>query len=243
MPTKIRLQRKGKKGQPFYHLVVADGRAPRDGKFIERLGTYNPMTQPSTITLNFERSLYWVQVGAQPTDTARSILSNKGVMLKHHLLKGVQKGALTEEQAEEKFQAWLKEKEDKIEQNMKDEMLSEKEKAKIILEEERKINEARAAELAKKRAKENLKVEEAAAARKEEAEAQKEKAQEAVADKKEETTPKEEAPKEEAPKEEAPKEEAPKKEVTKEEAPKEEVTKEEAPKEEASKKEEEKKAE
>ncbi len=172
MPTKIRLQRKGKKGQPFYHLVVADGRAPRDGKFIERLGTYNPMTHPSTITINFERSLHWIQVGAQPTDTARSILSSKGVMLKHHLLKGVLKGALTEEQAEEKFQAWLKEKEERIEQVKKDEMLSDKEKTKKTLEEERRVNEARAAELAKKRAKENLKVEEEAAAKQEEAEAQ-----------------------------------------------------------------------
>ncbi|MDR4987345.1 MAG: 30S ribosomal protein S16 [Bacteroidales bacterium] len=160
MPTKIRLQRHGKKGQPFYHLVVADGRAPRDGRFIEKLGTYNPMTHPSTISINFERSLYWVQTGAQPTDTARSILSNQGVMLKHHLLKGVKKGAMTEEQAEVKFQAWLKEKQEKVEQAKKDDMLSKKEKAKLVLEEERKVNEARAAELAKKRAKENLKVEE-----------------------------------------------------------------------------------
>ncbi|TVR42625.1 MAG: 30S ribosomal protein S16 [Bacteroidia bacterium] len=160
MPTKIRLQRKGKKGQPFYHLVVADGRAPRDGRFIERLGTYNPMTHPATIEINFDRSLYWVQVGAQPTDTARSILSNKGVMLKHHLLKGVKKGALTEEQVEEKFQEWLKEKDAKLEQSKKDADLSDKEKRKQQLEAERKINESRAEEIAKKRAKENLKMEE-----------------------------------------------------------------------------------
>ncbi len=159
MPTKIRLQRQGKKGQPFYHLVVADGRAPRDGKFIERIGTYNPMTNPSAIEVNFDRALYWVQVGAQPTDTARSILSKKGVMLMQHLLKGVQKGAHTEEQAKEKLQTWLKEKEDKLMQLQKDEMLSEKEKTKKIIEEERKINETRAAEIAKKRAKENLKAE------------------------------------------------------------------------------------
>ena len=159
MPTKIRLQRKGKKGQPFYHLVVSDGRAPRDGRFIERLGTYNPMTHPSTIELNFERALYWVEVGAQPTDTARSLLSTKGVMLMHHLMKGVKKGALTEEQAKEKFQDWVKEKEQKLEQAKKDSELSEKELAKKKLEEERKVNETRAAELAKKRAKENLKVE------------------------------------------------------------------------------------
>ncbi len=159
MPTKIRLQRKGKKGQPFYHLVVADGRAPRDGRFIEKLGTYNPMTHPSTIEINFDRSLYWVGVGAQPTDTARSILSNKGVMLMHHLLKGVKKGALTEEQAQLKLRKWLDEKEQKLEQAIKDEQLSKKEKTKKILDEERKINEARAAEIAKKRAKENLKIE------------------------------------------------------------------------------------
>ena len=159
MPTKIRLQRKGKKGQPFYHLVVADGRAPRDGRFIERLGTYNPMTHPATIAIDFERALHWVQVGAQPTDTARSILAKKGVMLKHHLLKGVTKGAMTVEQAEEKFQDWLKEKEQKLEQAKKDAQLSEKELSKKKLEEERKVNEARAEEIAKKRAKENLKAE------------------------------------------------------------------------------------
>jgi len=161
MPTKIRLQRKGKKGQPFYHLVVADGRAPRDGKFIERIGSYNPMTHPATIVIDFDRALHWVQVGAQPTDTARSILSVKGVMLKHHLLKGVTKGALTEEQAEEKFQAWVKEKEEKREQIRKETELTKKEKAKKRKDEEKKISDERAEELAKKLAKENLKAEEA----------------------------------------------------------------------------------
>ncbi len=151
MPTRIRLQRKGKKGQPFYHLVVADGRAPRDGKFIERLGTYNPMTHPATIDINFDRALYWVQVGAQPTDTVRSILSHKGVFLKYHLLKGVEKGAHTEEQVEEKFQAWLKEKEEKLVKVSKDKELSDKEQAKQQLEYEKKIDEARVSELAKKR--------------------------------------------------------------------------------------------
>jgi small subunit ribosomal protein S16 len=156
MPTKIRLQRKGKKGQPFYHLVVADGRAPRDGRFIERLGTYNPMTHPATIEIDFDRALYWVQVGAQPTDTARSILSHKGVLLKHHLLKGVTKGALSEEQVEEKFKSWLNEKEEKLSRISKDMDLTEKERIKQQLEEEKKINEARAAELAKKRASEKM---------------------------------------------------------------------------------------
>jgi small subunit ribosomal protein S16 len=159
MPTRIRLQRKGKKGKPFYHLVIADGRAPRDGKFIEKIGTYNPLTDPATIELNFDRALYWLQVGAQPSDTARSILSREGVLLKDHLLRGVKKGALTAEEVEEKFKAWLKNKAEKIEQVAKDALLTDKEKKKLRLEEEKKINQARAEELAKKYAKESLKVE------------------------------------------------------------------------------------
>ncbi len=152
MPAKIRLQRKGKKGKPFYHVVIADGRAPRDGKFIERLGTYDPTTDPATININFDRALYWVQVGAQPTDTARSILSREGVMMMDHLLRGVKKGAHSEEEAKEKFQTWLKEKTAKVEQVAKDAELSEKELKKKRLEEERKISDARAETLAKKRA-------------------------------------------------------------------------------------------
>ena len=115
MATKIRLQRRGKKGYAFFHIVVADSRAPRDGKFIEKLGYYNPNTNPATIELNFERALYWLNVGAQPTETARRILSYKGVLYKKHLLGGVKKGALTEEQAEKKFQEWLQQKLAKIE--------------------------------------------------------------------------------------------------------------------------------
>lgn len=115
MATKIRLQRHGKKGRPFYHLVVADSRAPRDGKFIERLGSYNPNTNPATIDLDFERALNWMQKGAQPTDTARAILSYKGVLYKKHLLEGVQKGAFDEATADAKFEEWLKAKEAKIE--------------------------------------------------------------------------------------------------------------------------------
>lgn len=162
MPTRIRLQRKGKKGQPFYHVVVADGRAPRDGKFIERLGTYNPMTHPATIEIDFDRALYWVQVGAQPSDTARSILSREGVMLKHHLIKGIAKGALTEEQVEERFQAWKDGKKAKIEQVSKEKELTKKEQLKKRVEAERKVKEAREAELAKKRAKDSLEAEEVA---------------------------------------------------------------------------------
>jgi small subunit ribosomal protein S16 len=107
MPAKIRLQRHGKKSYAFYHIVIADGRAPRDGKFIEKIGTYNPNTNPATIDLNFDSALTWVNNGAQPTDTVRAILSYKGVLYKKHLLGGVTKGALTEEQANEKFAKWL----------------------------------------------------------------------------------------------------------------------------------------
>jgi small subunit ribosomal protein S16 len=114
MPAKIRLQRHGKKGFAFFHIVIADGRAPRDGKFIEKLGTYNPNTNPATIELDFDRTLYWLQNGAQPTDTTRAILSYKGVMYKNHLLKGIAKGALTQEIAEARFEKWLSEKEGKI---------------------------------------------------------------------------------------------------------------------------------
>ena len=103
MPVKIRLARHGKEGYAFYHIVVADSRAPRDGKFIEKVGTYNPNTNPATIDLNFEKALEWLQKGAQPTDTCRAILSYKGVMYKKHLLGGVAKGAFTAEAAEAKF--------------------------------------------------------------------------------------------------------------------------------------------
>ncbi len=115
MPAKIRLQRHGKKGKAFYHIVIADGRAPRDGKFIEKIGTYNPNTNPATIELQFETALKWLKNGAQPTETARAILSYKGVLMKLHLDNGVIKGALTEEQAEAKLVKWLEEKDSKIE--------------------------------------------------------------------------------------------------------------------------------
>ena len=166
MPTKIRLQRQGRKARPFYHIVIADGRAPRDGRFIEKIGTYNPLTKPADIDLDFDRALYWMQVGAQPTDTVRAILSYKGILYKFHLLKGVKKGALTPEQVEEKFQAWLEEKESRIRNKVKENELLQKEELKKKREAESKINEARAAELAKKYAKDAEKQ----AARKEQAE-------------------------------------------------------------------------
>ena len=106
MATKIRLQRHGRKAYPFYKIVVADSRAPRDGKFIEKIGTYNPNTDPATVDLDFDRALYWLNTGAQPSDTARSILSHEGVLLKKHLLAGVKKGAFDEATAEAKFEAW-----------------------------------------------------------------------------------------------------------------------------------------
>ena len=107
MPVKIRLQRHGKKGKPFYWIVAADARAKRDGKYLEKLGTYNPNTNPAQINLDVDGSVQWLQNGAQPTDTARAILSYKGVMMKNHLAGGVRKGALTQEQADAKFNAWL----------------------------------------------------------------------------------------------------------------------------------------
>ena len=151
MPAKIRLQRHGKKGQPFYHIVIADSRSPRDGRFIEKIGTYNPLPNPAEINLKFDRALYWYTVGAVPTDTVRSLLSKKGVMLKYHLLQGVKKGALTEEQAEVKFQNWMKEKEAKIAEEVKAKEEKARGEKKVRLEAEKKINDARAEELAKKR--------------------------------------------------------------------------------------------
>jgi len=159
MATKIRLQRHGRKGYAYYHIVVADVRAPRDGRFIERLGSYNPNTNPATVDLNFERSLYWVNVGAQPTDTVRNILSDEGVMLKKHLLGGVKKGAFDEATAEQKFEVWKSEKEKNINKSV-DKLISDKETdRKNRLESEREKNKAKAAEVAKKKA---IKVAEAA---------------------------------------------------------------------------------
>lgn len=150
MATKIRLQRFGKKGKPFYHVVVADARAPRDGKFIERIGSYNPNTNPATIELNFDKALSWVNNGAQPTDTCRAILSYKGVLYKKHLEGGVKKGALTAEQAEAKFAQWLDSKEGKIAGKKEGLTKSKEEVKKAALAAEAKKKEEIAAAIAAK---------------------------------------------------------------------------------------------
>ena len=146
MPVKIRLQRHGRKGRAFFWIVAADVRSKRDGKFLDKLGIGNPNTNPATIDLDVDGAVKWLQNGAQPTDTARAILSYKGALLKHHLAGGVRKGALTEEQAEEKFKAWLEEKEGKI--NAKKENLSkeEQEAREKALAAEKEVNEKREAE-------------------------------------------------------------------------------------------------
>ena len=146
MPVKIRLQRHGKKGKPFYWIVAADGRSKRDGKYLEKLGTYNPNVNPAEITLDLDGTVKWLQNGAQPTNTARNILSYKGAMLKKHLIGGVSKGALTEEQAEEKFNAWIEEKEAKVE-SKRTKLTEAKDKEKAdALAAEKAVNEKRIAE-------------------------------------------------------------------------------------------------
>mgnify|MGYP000943420030 FL=1 len=145
MPVKIRLQRHGKKGKPFYWIVAADARSKRDGKYLDKIGTYNPNTNPATIDLDIDGAVNWLQNGAQPTDTAKAILSYKGAMLKNHLVGGVRKGALTEEQAEEKFQAWLDEKAGKITAKVDGLEKSKADAKAAILANEVKINEERLA--------------------------------------------------------------------------------------------------
>lgn len=143
MSVKIRLQRHGKKGKPFFHIVVADARARRDGKFIEKIGTYNPITNPAIIELNVDSAVKWLNNGAQPTDTARAILSYKGVLYKKHLLGGVAKGAFDEAEAEKRFNSWLEEKEKQV-LGKKDGLSKAKEDAKkAALEAEAKVNQAR----------------------------------------------------------------------------------------------------
>ena len=167
MATKIRLQRHGRKGYAFYHIVVADSRAPRDGKFIERLGSYNPNTNPATIDLNFERALYWVLTGAQPTDTTRNLLSSEGVMMKKHLLDGVKKGAFALEEVDVKFEAWKQTKESSINSKKLSLKDAAKADAKERLDAEIAYNKAKEAEQAQKIA--DIKAEAAAAIAAEEA--------------------------------------------------------------------------
>lgn len=145
MAVKLRLQRHGKKGKPFYWIVAADARSKRDGKYLEKLGTYNPNVNPAIIDLNVEGTVKWLQNGAQPTDTARAILSYRGVLLKNHLAGGVKKGALTEEQAEKKFQAWLDEKAAKVGAKKDDLAKAQAEADTKALEAEKAVNEARIA--------------------------------------------------------------------------------------------------
>ena len=189
MATKIRLQRGGRKGYAFYSIVIADARAPRDGKFTEKIGTYNPNTNPATVDLNFERALYWVEVGAQPTDTVRNILSREGVYLMKHLKGGVKKGAFDEAAAQKKFDAWKADKQKGLEKVAAEEARAKKDAAAAQLKAEKAQNEEQAKKNAEKKA-----AEEAAKAEAEAAKA----AEEAAA----------EAPAEEAPAEEAPATEA-----------------------------------
>jgi len=145
MPVRIRLQRHGKKGKPFYWVVAADSRAKRDGKFLEKLGTYNPNTNPATIDLNVDQAVQWLENGAQPSDTAKKILSYKGALMKHHLNGGVRKGAFNEEEAQKRFDAWLAEKEKSV-ASKEEGLAKEAEAAKAkALAAEKEVNEKRAA--------------------------------------------------------------------------------------------------
>ncbi|NBC56977.1 MAG: 30S ribosomal protein S16 [Bacteroidetes bacterium] len=205
MPLKIRLQRHGRKAKPFFWIVAADSRAKRDGKFIEKLGVYNPTTNPATIELDFDNSLKHLLNGAQPTDTARRILSYKGVLYKKHLLGGVAKGAFTEEEAEKKFEAWMKDKEGKImDKATKIEKAKADAKAEALAK-EKEVSDKRAAEA----------VTEDEVAADETADAPEAEAKEEA---KTEETPKTEDKKEESKKEESKKEEPKKEEAKSKEA-------------------------
>ena len=166
MASRIRLQRRGRKGYAFYSIVIADANAPRDGRFTEKIGTYNPNTNPATVDLKFDRALYWVEVGAQPTDTVRNILSREGVYLMKHLRGGVKKGAFDEAAAQSKFDAWKKDKEAKLNKVSVAEAEAKKADAKARLDAEKKVNEAIAKKVAEKKAAvEAAKAEAVAAAR------------------------------------------------------------------------------
>ena len=148
----MRLQRHGRKSYAYYHIVIADSRAPRDGKFIERVGSYNPNTNPATVNLKFDRALYWLQTGAQPTDTVRNILSWEGVLMKNHLLGGVKKGAFDQAEAEKRFDAWKAEKNSNVEKTKEQLAAEKKATVKARLDAEAAVNKAKAAEIAKKKA-------------------------------------------------------------------------------------------
>ena len=169
MATKIRLQRGGRKGYAVYRIVIADVNAPRDGKFTEKIGTYNPNTNPATVDLNFDRALYWVEVGAQPTDTVRNLLKSEGVYLMKHLKGGVKKGAFDEAALQQKFEAWKSDKDQKTNSFVTSQANDKKKAEEQKLEAEKKINEAIAKKVADKKAAENVAKAEAEAA---EAEAQ-----------------------------------------------------------------------
>ncbi|MBP3251781.1 MAG: 30S ribosomal protein S16 [Prevotella sp.] len=152
MATKIRLQRGGRKGYAFYSIVIADARAPRDGRFTEKIGTYNPNTNPATVDLNFDRALYWLEVGAQPTDTVRNILSREGVMLMKHLRGGVRKGAFDEAAAQRKFDAWKADKQRGLDKVREADAKAKKDAEAKALDAEKKVNEAIAQKVAEKKA-------------------------------------------------------------------------------------------
>ena len=152
MATKIRLQRGGRKSYAFYRIVVADARAPRDGRFTEKIGTYNPNTNPATVDLNFDRALYWLEVGAQPTDTVRNILSREGVLLMKHLKGGVKKGAFDEATAQKKFDAWKADKQKGLDKVAAEVAKAKKVAAEKALDAEKKVNEAIAQKVAEKKA-------------------------------------------------------------------------------------------
>ena len=152
MATKIRLQRGGRKGYAFYSIVIADVRAPRDGKFTEKIGTFNPNTNPATVDLNFDRALYWVESGAQPTDTVRNILKGEGVYMMKHLRGGVKKGAFDEAACQQKFEAWKTAKDQKLNAVRSAEVKNRQDAAAKELEAEKKVNEAIAKKVADKKA-------------------------------------------------------------------------------------------
>lgn len=162
MATKIRLQLHGRKGYAFYPIVIADSRAPRDGRFIERIGSYNPNTNPATISLDFDRALYWIEQGAQPTDTARNILSREGVLLMWHLRGGVKKGAFSQEEAERRFNAWKADREKALAGRKAKEEAKATEQAQARKKHESDVNKTREENIAKKKA-EKLAEQEAAA--------------------------------------------------------------------------------